>query len=111
MRQDKRERYLYERVLKEQVSAVVLKQWPYNYHCGIWDKHKPDENGCQYLIRLNKTKGADCMKVTLIHELVHICDDLEGIVRLNGATEDKALAFCEKNRRFVNHLWIKYVNN
>ena len=101
MRQNKREQDLYEMVLREHVSAVVLKRWPFNYHCGFWDKHKPDENGRQYTIRLNRTRGVDCGKITLVHELVHIHDDLEGVQRSNAATEDKAWDFCEKNRRFV----------
>ncbi len=106
----KPERDLYETVLREQVSAVVLKKWPYNYHCGIWEKHKPDENGRQYQIHLNKTRGIACGKMTLIHELVHICDDLEGIERSNAATEDKAIEFCDHNQKFVDYLWEKYVN-
>lgn len=111
MHQIRRERDLYERALRENVSVVVLKRWPFNYHCGIWGKHKPDEKGRQYFIHLNRTRGVDCIKATLIHELVHICDDLEGIKRSNGATEDKAWTFYEKNRRFVDYLWKKYVNN
>lgn len=111
MRQDRKERDLYEMVLREHVSAVVLKRWPFNYHCGIWEEHKPDENGRQYRIHLNKTRGIRCGKMTLIHELVHILDDLEGVERSNGATEDKATGFYENNRRFVDYLWRKYVNH
>ncbi len=111
MRDDEKEQDLYERVLREKVSAVTLKRWSFDYHCGIWGKHKPDENGRPYFIHLNRTRGVDCMKATLIHELVHICDDLEGIERSNGATEDKAWTFYEKNREFVDYLWIKYVCN
>ncbi len=111
MQQDKREKDLYELVLKDHVRAITLKQWPFNYHCGIWDKHKPDENGRQYFIHLNKTRGVDCMKATLIHELVHICDDLEGIERSNRDTEGKAMIFYEQNKKFVDYLWIKYVIN
>ncbi len=111
MRQNLREQDLYETVLREHVRAVVFKRWSYNYHCGIWKKHKPDENGLQYSIHLNKTRSVRCGKVTLIHELVHIRDDLEGIARSNGATEDKAMAFYEKNKRFVDRLWKKYVSS
>ena len=49
--------------------------------------------------------------MTLIHELVHICDDLNEVERSNGATEDKALGFYENNRGFVDYLWRRYVNN
>ena len=111
MQPNKREQDLYETVLREHVSTVVLKQWPYDYHCGIWDRHKPDEKGHQYTIRLNKTRGVDCGKVTLVHELVHIRDDIEGIERSHSSTEAKALAFYEKNKKFVDRLWRKYVNN
>ncbi len=109
MQQNKKEQNLYERILKEHVSAVILKRWPYNYHCGLWNKHKPDETGRQYIIQLNKTRSVDCGKVTLIHELIHICDDLGGVERSNGATEDKTLVFYENNKRFVNYLWEKYI--
>jgi len=111
MPQDRRERDLYEMVLEEHVSKVLLKRWPFNYHCGIWKKHPPDENGREYEIHLNKTRGVRCGKMTLIHELVHILDDLNGVERSNGATEDEALEFYENNQRFVDHLWRKYVRN
>jgi|SRR3989338_3420586 len=110
MRQNKKEQDLYELILKEHVTAVILKRWPYNYHCGFWDKCKPDKNGRQYLIQLNRTRGVDCGKVTLIHELIHIRDDLDGIERSNKATEDNTWIFYEKNKRFVDYLWEKYVN-
>ena len=102
---------MYEMVLGEHISAIVLKRWPFNHHCGIWEKHEPDESGRQYRILLNKTRGIRCGKMTLIHELVHICDDLNEVERSNGATEDKALGFYENNRGFVDYLWRRYVNN
>lgn len=109
MRQNKKEQDLYKKVLREHVSAIILKRWPYNYHCGVWDKHEPDENSRRYIIYLNHTRGVFCGKVTLIHELVHISDDLEGITRSNIKTEEKAMEFWENNKRFVDYLWEKYV--
>ena len=102
---------LYEIIIKKHVSAIIPKQWPFNYDCGNWDKHHPDENGRRYIIRLNKTRGVECGKTTLIHELVHINNDLEGIEISEGETEDKALTFCKKNKKFVDYLWEKYVCN
>lgn len=111
MRQCKREKDLYETALREHVSAIFLKQWPFDYYCGILDKYSPDKNGRRYTIKLNKTKGVNCGKITLVHELIHILDDLEGVERSNAATENKAWIFYEKNRRFVDYLWRKYVIN
>ena len=108
---NKREQDLYERILREKISAVNLKRWPFNYDCGNWGKHKPDKKGRQYFIHLNKTRGVECMKVTLFHELVHIHDDLEGTERSDVDTEDRALAFCNKNKEYVDYVWRKYILN
>ncbi|MBI4182119.1 MAG: hypothetical protein HY520_04090 [Candidatus Aenigmarchaeota archaeon] len=88
---------------------IPLKKWPWQYYCGLLDTHKPDEEGRQYTIRLNRTRGERCGKVTLIHELTHILEDLEGIERSNAATESVALAFAERNGDFVDYLWKRYV--
>ncbi len=107
---NRREQQVYEEVFREHVHSVVLKRWSYNYHCGIWEKHKPDALGRSYSIYLNKTRGIDCGKVTLFHELVHIRDDVAGITRTNGDTECKARTFCQHNYRFVNSFWNRFID-
>ncbi|MEK6825807.1 MAG: hypothetical protein AABY00_03400 [Nanoarchaeota archaeon] len=99
----------YEVALRDHVSAVTFKCWPFHYYCGLLDKHQPDEKGCTYSIRLNKTRGFSCGKVTLIHELTHILEELEHLQRSNAKTESEALRFCKRNRKFVNYLWEKYI--
>jgi hypothetical protein len=107
----RRQRELYERILSENVRCVVLRRWPWNYHCGIWQKHKPDANGREYDIILNRTRGVECGKVTLIHEIEHIRDDLEGTARTNPIVEGRALQFYKRNKRFVASLWERYVQD
>ncbi|MBI2632636.1 hypothetical protein HYW75_06530 [Candidatus Pacearchaeota archaeon] len=111
MRKNNKELGLYEMVLREHIRAILLKRWPFNYYCGIWEKHKPDINGRQYIIKLNKTKGTICGKITLIHEITHILDDIVGVRRTEAATEDKAIILYERHKSFVDYLWRKYVIN
>ena len=72
MRRNRAEQEAYEKVLREHVHAVALKKWPFHYHCGYWDKHKPDAHGREYTIHLNKTRGVACGKVTLIVDDVSV---------------------------------------
>lgn len=109
MLEDKKTQY--KRILSDRVSSVMLKRWPYNGNCGRWEKHKPDEKGKDYSIYLNRTRGKRCGKITLIHELEHIIDDLTGVVREHGVIEGTAVEFCEKNWRFVGRLWERYVGS
>jgi hypothetical protein len=110
VKQNQKEREMYEKILRENVSDIKLKRWPFSYHCGLWNKHKPDANNREYTICINKTQGVESGKLTLIHELIHIRDDLEGLAdQPNHNVESRAIRFYEKNKRFVDYLWEQYI--